>query len=284
MAETISQEQRKTKPKLEDFIAAHLNAEWQQDVLTFLDYCKDKKISYPWSSKNTWTLKSKGKSIGLIWIGGDKWVDGKWVSDNLEDDSGWAVGVGYSELLHYSDFIEKENLQDIFLTSLKRCSKCSSGCPPYTVKILGKEYYNICRSRFLDRDTCIHFKNHDAKAFQSIQKIIDFKLGISYGTKTRPIFDPITEGMTRVDNKLRVSGISDLQGNPFPGRRGEKIDYIFDGKYSSYARFEFFLFGDEPKDKPRLERRSIYKLHLRRQAVRYNVCQRNIFGQARRAA
>ena len=44
MAETFSQEQRKTKPKLEDYIAAHLSGELRQDVLALLDYCKVKKI------------------------------------------------------------------------------------------------------------------------------------------------------------------------------------------------------------------------------------------------
>ena len=205
--------------------------------------------SYPWSSTNTWTLKAKGRSIGLIWIGGDKWIDGQKVAEEkLNDEKSWSVGVWYTELLQYTDFIVKENLQGVFLNSLKRCSKCGSGCSPYTVKILEKEYRNICRSKYLDRDTCIQFKNPDAEALQSIQKMIDFRLGISNGTANRPIFDSATERLTRVDNKLRVSGITDLQGNPFPGRPNEKIDYLFNDKYDSYARFNAFLFGDDAKN------------------------------------
>ena len=248
MEETISQKQLKTKPKLEDFIATHLNDDLQQDVLAFLDYCKSKKISYPWSSTNTWTLKAKSKSIGSIWIGGEKWINGKRVTGDLNDGSGWTVGTWYTELLQYTDFFEKENLQSVFLNSLKRCSKCSSGCPPYTVKIFGKEYRNICRSKYLDRDTCIQFKNPDAEATEQIKRIIDFRLAISHGTANRPIFDPDAAGLTRVDNKLRVSDVSDLQGNPFPGRPNEKIDCLFDGKYDSYARFAAFLLGEDSKN------------------------------------
>ncbi|MCL2432973.1 MAG: hypothetical protein FWD16_00430 [Clostridia bacterium] len=249
MPETIAQEQRRTKPKLEDFIAASLDAETRQNALAFLEYCKAKKISYPWSSTNTWTLKAKGKSIGLIWIGGDKWIDGQKVAEEkLNDEKSWSVGVWYTELLQYTDFIVKENLQGVFLNSLKRCSKCGSGCSPYAVKILEKEYRSICRSKYLDRDTCIQFKNPDAEALHRIQKMIDFRLGISNGTANRPIFDSATERLARVDNKLRVSGITDLQGNPFPGRPNEKIDYLFNDKYDSYARFNAFLFGDDAKN------------------------------------
>ena len=72
MAETLSQEQRRTKPRLEDFIAAYLNAEWRQDALMFLDYCNVKKILYPWSSTNTWTLKSKGKFLYILIESGEQ--------------------------------------------------------------------------------------------------------------------------------------------------------------------------------------------------------------------
>lgn len=247
MSATLAQKQMRTKPKLEDFIAAALSDELQRDVLEFLDYCKAKKISYPWSSTKTWTLKTKGKSIGLIWVGGAKWINGKRVTEDLNDGSGWTVGAGYAELLQYTDFIENEKLQSVFLNSLKRCSKCSSGCPPYTVKISGKEYRSICRSKYFDRDTCIQFKNPDAEVIEKIKKILDFRLGILHGTAKRPVFDPVAAGLTRLDNKMRVSGISDLQGNPFPGRPNEKIDYLFDGKHDSYARFAAFLFGDNAK-------------------------------------
>ena len=91
MTETLSQEQRRTKPALEEFIVSRLSSEMQHDVLAFLDYCKANKISYPWSSTNTWTMKAKGKSIGLIWLGGDK-VDGL-VNNETADENKWSLGV-----------------------------------------------------------------------------------------------------------------------------------------------------------------------------------------------
>jgi len=227
VAETLAQEQRKAKPKLEDFIAAHLNSGLQQDVLAFMDYCKAKKIPYPWSSTNTWTLKAKGKTLGGICI------------DNVD---GWAVWLHLTELQQYDDFIREENLQSFILSGIKCCTGCNAYCAPgYTGRILGKEYHHLCRSMYIvDRnDQCLELRNPDAEAIAKIKRIIDFSLALSHGTANRPIFDPATEGLTRVDNKLHISGISDLQGKPIQNQitSSSKISNLFDGKYDSYARF-----------------------------------------------
>ncbi|MDR2570533.1 MAG: hypothetical protein LBD23_09585 [Oscillospiraceae bacterium] len=49
MTDTLAVEQAKIKPKLENTIMG-LDVELQQNVLAFLEYCKAKKITYPWSS------------------------------------------------------------------------------------------------------------------------------------------------------------------------------------------------------------------------------------------
>ncbi|MCL2487266.1 MAG: hypothetical protein FWE80_01130 [Oscillospiraceae bacterium] len=225
MAETLAQEQAKTKPELEDFIAVSLHDYARQAVLAFLDYCRAKKISYRWTSTNTWTLKAKGKSLGGI---------------SIDGENCWAVWLHLTELLQYDDFIVKENLQSAILNSIKHCTGCNSYCAPgYTGKILGKEHRSLCRAMYIvDRnDHCIDFTNPDAAAIDRAKRIIDFRLSLPHGTASRPVFDPVTDGLTRIDNTLRVSGVSDLQGNPFRGAPNMKIDYLFDGKYTSYARF-----------------------------------------------
>lgn len=61
-------------------MASSLGDNGQQNALAFLEYCKTKKISYPWSSTNRWNMKAKGKSIGYIDIGGERKgnTDGSW--------------------------------------------------------------------------------------------------------------------------------------------------------------------------------------------------------------
>ena len=235
MAETLSQEQRRTKPVLEEYIVACLSSDMQQDVLAFLDYCKAKKISYPWSSTNTWTLKAKGKSIGLIWLGGDK-VDGLVNYDEVNVNR-WSVGVGFVELFQHDDFIIKENMQNFIKSKIKHCTGCNSRCAPgYNQEIHGKTYRNICGLWILDAKTCINFNNPDAAAIDKVKRIIDFRLAIPHGTANRPIFDPATNNLTRIDNKLRVNDVTDLQGNPFSGGKSEKIDNLLNGHYNNYAR------------------------------------------------
>jgi len=225
MTETIAQQQARTKPKLEEFIAAHLSDGLQQDVLVFLEYCKTKKVSYQWSSTNTWTLKAKGKGIGLISI----------------CDAGWTVCVGFVELIQYDDFIEKENLQSDILSHLRHCTNCNAHCTPgYTQEILGKQYRRLCRAMFfLDKKVCLNFTNPNTTAMDKIKRMIDFRLVLSHGTANRPILDPSTEGLTRIDNTQRITGVTDLQGNPIKNQitSGASINNLFDGKYSSYARF-----------------------------------------------
>jgi len=233
MADTIEKEQMRTKPVLEDFIASHLSGEPRREALAFLDYCKAKKISYPWSSTNTWYLQAKGKRIGIIWIGGVK-APGQYDEDTL-----WAVGAGFYELLQYDDFIIKENMQRAILNSLLRCSDCGSFCAPgYACKILGQKYSNLCRAMWiLDGKTCINFKNPDAGAIEKVKRIIEYRLTLRHGTASRPVFDPAADGLTRIDNKLRVSGMKCLQGNLSSDSHNMKADYLFDGKYASYVHF-----------------------------------------------
>ncbi|MCL2286180.1 MAG: hypothetical protein FWC32_07415 [Firmicutes bacterium] len=236
MAETLSQEQRRIRPALEEFIVSRLSSEMQQDVLAFLDYCKSKKILCPWRSTNTWTMKVKGKSIGLIWLGGDK-VDGL-VNNETSHENRWSVGVSFVELFQYDDFIIKENLQGFMLSKIKDCTDCNPFCAPgYTKKILGETYRNTCSLSILDANTCINFSNPDAEAIEKVKRIIDFRLAILHGTNKRPIFDPATKNLTRIDNKLRVSEVTDLQGNPFYGGKSDKIDNLLNGHYKNYARF-----------------------------------------------
>ena len=69
--ETIAQEQRRTKPNLEDIIAsrASMDKAAKQLAYEFLDYCNAKNITYKWSSTNRWNLSAKGKRIEYIGIG-----------------------------------------------------------------------------------------------------------------------------------------------------------------------------------------------------------------------
>jgi len=229
MSETIAKKQQQTKPKFEDVIAtrASMTVGDRQISHAFLDYCKANKITYRWSSTNRWTLSAKSKTLGYLAIG-----------FRSKDDNSWSIMIGLNEFLQYEDFIRKEGLSEIILNNLNYCEKCNPnvcgscnfakkhGCEnctnpcPGTV-ILGKEFHKKMGNGLCG--AMARFKNPDAEALKNAQKILDFWLAIPQGTASRPIFDPATAGLTRIDNKASVSGISD-----------ENMANLFNGKYNSY--------------------------------------------------
>ena len=212
--ETLAQEQRRTKPNLEDKIAARasMDEEAKQVAYAFLDYCNAKNITYKWSSTNRWNLNAKGKTLGYVGIGIRK-----------HDDNSWNIITGLSELLQYEDFIHKEGLAEVIYNNIHYCEECNKIVCSRSATILGKEYHNLC-------GVAMCFKNPDTEALKSVQKILDFRLNISHGTASRPILDPVTDGLHRINNKLRVSQVSDLHGST-----NVNMDNLFDGKYNSYC-------------------------------------------------
>ncbi|MCL2545701.1 MAG: hypothetical protein FWE06_00710 [Oscillospiraceae bacterium] len=212
MPETLAQEQRRTKPKLENVIASRecMGDKSKQVAYAFLDYCNARNITYKWSSTNRWNLNIKGKSIGYIGIGARK-----------RDDNSWNILMNEKELVQYQDFIEREGLLETIHNNIGYCIKCHGNCTPKSATILGKTFNNVCSG--------LCFKNPDADTLESIQKILDFRLQLTHGTASRPILDPATDGLTRINNKLRVSGVSDLHGNA-----NDNISNLFNGKCGDY--------------------------------------------------
>ena len=215
--ESLAQEQRRTKPKLEDIIAsrASMDDKAKQVASLFLDYCNAKNITYRWNSTNRWNLMAKGKSLGYIGIG---------VRET--DDNSWSILLNHREIIQYEDFIQKEGLSEIINNNLHLCEKCSGSC----MSCAGK----------------LGFENPDAGTLESVKRILDLRLNLLQrnGTGNRPILDPETEGLTRINNKLSVSGVSDLHGNS-----NGNMNNLFDNKYNSYCYVgpyeSFMLVGDK---------------------------------------
>jgi hypothetical protein len=227
MPESIAQEQRRTKPKFEDIVASRtsMNDEEKQAAYAFLDYCNAQTITYTWSSTNRWNLKTKGKIIGYICIG-----------VRSHDDNSWRILLDLKELLQYEDFIQQEGLAEIICNNVHYCERCNHKNPCCrSATILGNKFSNIC-------GVCISFKNPNAEALDNAQKIINFRLALSHGTASRPIFDPTTNGLTRIENKLHVTAITDLDGNV-----NENMAHLFNSKYNNYCYagpYEHMLTGN----------------------------------------
>ena len=211
--ESLAKQQAKTKPTPEELITSNLTNNEQQNAFAFLEYCKSKKISYPWSSTNRWNMKSKGKSIGWIDIGGER----KWNADGS-----WYIDLDMRELYHHEGAIEKEGLAEFVKMHIKKCNNCGSCAPGGKITLFGEEFQNICHGGQL------YICNPDTSTLENIQKLINMRQAIPRGTPARPLFDSTTDGLTRFDNK-RIGEISDMDGNDDANMR-----LLFDGKYDKY--------------------------------------------------
>jgi len=224
--ESLAKQQAKTKPTTEEMIALHLTGNKAENALAFLAYCKEKKVSYPWSSTNRWNLKAKGKSIGWIDIGGER-------KGNAEGS--WYMDVDLRELRQYESAIEKEGLAGFVEAHLKVCTACASCSPGVALTLFGKSFQSICYS------IPLYIQNPDADTIVNIQKLINLRLAIPRGTAARPLYDPTTDGLARIDNKC-INDISDMEGNTDANMR-----LLFDGKYDKY--YYAGPYGEYKRDK-----------------------------------
>jgi len=211
--ESLAKQQAKTKPKPEEIITSNLTGNEQQNALAFLDYCKAKKISYPWSSTNRWNMKSKGKSIGWIDIGGER---------KGNADGSWYIDVDMRELHQYENAIEKDGLSELVKKYLKTCIACASCVSDMNMTLLGETFQNVCYG------ISLYICNPDINTIENVQKLINIRLAIPRGTAARPLLDSATDGLVRIDNK-HVSGISDMDGNT-----NANMCLLFDEKYDKY--------------------------------------------------
>ena len=241
MPESLAKKQEKVKPILEDVIALdeNLNDEAKQNLLAFLEYCNAKNISYKWSSTNRWNLKAKGDSIGYIGIG-----------NRAVNDNSWSVLMNQRRFIQHEDFLAKEGLTEMVHNSLFYCKGCNgnSGCV-------------AC--------TALRFENPDTKTVNGIQKIIDFILSLPRGTGSRPILDPATDGLSRIDNKKRVNGVTDLEGNS-----NGNMDSLFNGKCNSYfyaGPYDYMSRGDHHDIVFQLDEPAELKMYGLVTGLRHNV-------------
>lgn len=162
---SLYEEQKKTKPKIEDMLTKHFDSNTKQMIFGFLEYCKSTKLSYPWGAGNKWAIKHKGKRIGDISL---RIID----MDNNQiqiENNEWIVYI-YMEINspQFNDFLEKENLKEIVWENVKRCQRCLTTCAPGSTKtIFGKEFQNVCVSN-------TWFKNPNTEALCCIKKILNY--------------------------------------------------------------------------------------------------------------
>lgn len=160
-AASLFQDQKKTRPKIEDVISSYLSGAVQQNAAAFAAYCRENKLTPQWTSSNTWVLSYKGKRAGYI-----KLRDDSWYIIPYNAMGPWPV---FSE--EWEQFIRGEGLTEIVWENIKSCQHCLPCAPGRDFTILGKAFTHVCNAMYV-------FWNPDARTMDGVKKLIEFRKGL----------------------------------------------------------------------------------------------------------
>jgi len=122
--------QNDVKPKVEDVAGEFISKDKLENLLNFLEYLQKIKLTPRWASGNSWTVKSKGKTVCFIKIVGPSWF----VMYPAFTREKWFAGY---------DAYFADELKD-FVWACNSGSWCPRACKGKKRIILGREIEDIC--------------------------------------------------------------------------------------------------------------------------------------------
>jgi len=139
---TLYQQQKATKPSIEDIIAEIIpDGDVKKAVLDLAAYLRANKMSLRWYGGNEWTAINKGKRICRIALG-NIWWSGK--CSNY-----WHVNLKLTKMSEYEESAMNAGMQKIIWDNIKYCNNCSGCAPGREMTISGREFKGICHDMFL---------------------------------------------------------------------------------------------------------------------------------------
>ena len=149
--------QRKTKPKVEDVAKEILDKDKQKNVLEFVEFLKDNKLTPKWASYDSWKVTYKSKGVCFIKMN--------------QQDEFWTIAPSQltsSEWFANCDkYITDAELKEFVLDNISgpRCTirDCKGR---QNITILGKKFDEVCN--------CwpIVFKNPTGETLENSKKLI----------------------------------------------------------------------------------------------------------------
>ena len=150
----IREEQKRSKPQIEDVISDFLNGDALINALDFIAYLRKNKLNPRWSASGNWTVKYKGKNLLIIRLHGSAW------QYDVEVGS-WHIDYKNFDCL--DEFASCNDMKNFLYSNVRYCINCCACSPGRDVTILGKQLDNICR---------LVIKNPNVKALESIKKLV----------------------------------------------------------------------------------------------------------------
>jgi hypothetical protein len=120
---SLYQEQKKTKPKIEDLIPEYLDGEMKDSALGFIAALRVNKINPSWTLTNQWKAVCKGKNIIRVSLA-------PWTPSGKSKNAKWVITAYLQHLDTYTEIIIAEGLQSFLYDSVNYCVHKPSNSPP----------------------------------------------------------------------------------------------------------------------------------------------------------
>jgi len=140
---SLSKEQLKTRPKIEDVISGHLEGDRRQNALDFVAYLRENKLNPGWTATNAWWVNYKGKRLVSIRVRG---IDTVGIPCGYGLDPGsWHIGH-WLQGFNFPDNLSDE-LKQFIWANMQPCKHCMSCAPGHSGFFLEKKFEAVCYFR-----------------------------------------------------------------------------------------------------------------------------------------
>ena len=141
---SLLQEQKKTKPDIEETIPEYLNGNMKKAALEFAKYMRENKMQLRWAGfTNAWKAACRGKCICYVRLRGNSDVRTR----KNGDKPFWVITPYLLNIKNYEDSVMNENLQDLIWDNMFDCMSCRTPCNTRDRTILGREFKSQCGGR-----------------------------------------------------------------------------------------------------------------------------------------
>ena len=151
--ESLYKSQKAVKPKIEDVAGDFISEDKLKNLMNFLGFLRENKLTPRWASWNSWLVKFKSKNVCQIKIRDASWF----VMLSAFTREKWFVG--------YEKYFADDELKE-FVWENNRGSWCSGNCKGKKRTFFGKEFNDVC--------TCwgIRAENPDGVALERSKRVI----------------------------------------------------------------------------------------------------------------
>jgi len=148
----LYQDKKAAKPKIEDVAGDFISGDKLKNLMDFVGFLRDNKLTPRWQSSNSWKLSFKGKGVCFIKIIGGSWF----VMHSALTRERWLVG--------YDGYFPDELRE--FIWENIRGGWCPNNCKGRSRTYFGKEFHDFC--------TCwaIRTENPEGVALENSKRLV----------------------------------------------------------------------------------------------------------------